>query len=315
MISKFINPTLFCNDSGYSGSLKGIDAIDDYLKKPFFMTIGLKVTSLIEWEELSMKYKKFKNDHGYKDEETMVLSIKNDRLLTDFINTFIDEKNWWLSVVDKQWNICLDALGLLLPNWPGFWIDEVAKVLYKNEYQKNYIIDCYKELLRNENLKQYYKKIVDVIDYEELKSEISFENFSKSYNHFIKDKKDNSINKLVSISYLTNTFVYWPDCFLYPEPIYYEDNQELKDCMDPFRRQRHIFCNSKDEPLIQLVNNYLTIFQQYFSTIFFKKDDVNFHVLFNKLDINYSGRIWILSFNEIETRFIKTWWPEFIPDL
>jgi len=80
--------------------------------------------------------------------------------------------------------------------------------LYKNEYQKNYIIDCYKELLRNENLKQYYKKIVDVIDYEELKSEISFENFSKSYNHFIKDKKDNSINKLVSISYLTNTFVY-----------------------------------------------------------------------------------------------------------
>jgi len=48
MISKFINPTLFCNDSGYSGSLKGIDAIDDYLKKPFFMTIGLKVTSLIE---------------------------------------------------------------------------------------------------------------------------------------------------------------------------------------------------------------------------------------------------------------------------
>gem|GEM_PF-2056188 len=80
--------------------------------------------------------------------------------------------------------------------------------MYKNEYQKNYIIDCYKELLRNENLKQYYKKIVDVIDYKVLKSEISFENLSKSYNHFIKDKKDNSINKLVSISYLTNTFVY-----------------------------------------------------------------------------------------------------------
>jgi|GEM_PF-3881765 len=61
--------------------------------------------------------------------------------------------------------------------------------------------------------------------------------------------------------------------------------------MDPFVGRNIYFCDSKDEPLIQLVNNYLTIFQQYFSTIFLEKDDLNFHVLFNKLDINYSGRI------------------------
>lgn len=312
MMLKIYNPTLFCTDSGYSGSLKSIDAIDDHLKQPFFMTIGLKVTSIIEYEELTNKYKKFKNDHGYKDEETIVLSLENKELLADFINTFIDDKNWWLSVVDKEWNICLDALGLLMPYWPN-WIDEVAEILYKNEYQKNYIINCYKELLRNQNLEQYYNKIIDTIDYEQLKSEISFENLKENYHNFIKSEiNSSSITKLISIYYLTSTFVYWPEFTLF-EPIYYEDNQELKDCINPSVDSDIHFCNSKNESLIQLANNYLTVFQQYFSSTFLRKDDESFHALFNKLDINYSGRIWILSFNKIATKFIKTYWPEFIP--
>jgi hypothetical protein len=309
----FKRTNLFCDESGFSGNIKVGQNVEQYLKQPIFVTAGIFVESEIQFKRIELLYSNFlkKNNFLGRELKGELLSKKNNKILSEFIDLIINEDFWKISVIDKKFNIGCECIHLLSCDTFDSQSYNSYEILENNRDKIDFLINEYSKFIKTKNFNEFYLNIKNNIDFINYRHLYTMENLKRNYEKYFSNRKYLNVDHINSLSYLS----VMKDPFgINPPPnleIHYDEMKELSnikngDYFVPSNFFKEInFVDSKKSLIIQFADNISRVFFAYFKYMLYEKQNINADEVFDKLNINYFNKASLFMMPSNQNRFAE----------